>query len=220
MSCTVFAFDAYGTLFDVHAAVARHREAVGPQAQALSDLWRAKQLEYTWIRTMTGAYRDFAAVTADALDFATARFGGISAQVRTKLLDAYVTLDAYPDVKPCLAALKARGVQTAILSNGTPAMLAAAVEAAGIGDLLDAVISVDPLGFYKTRPEVYALVGAQFAIPARQVSFQSSNRWDVAAGANYGFRAVWINRTGAPDEYPDMPPAAVLSGLSGLADLA
>lgn len=219
MSCTVYAFDAYGTLFDVHAAVARHRGAVGPQAQAISDLWRAKQLEYTWVRTMTGAYRDFHAVTAEALDHAAARFGGISEKTRAELLAAYEKLDAYPDVKPCLTALKARGIRTAILSNGTPGMLAAAVQAAGIGDFLDAVLSVDPLGFYKTRPEVYALVGSRFGVAPGEVSFQSSNRWDVAAGTRFGFRTVWINRSGAPDEYNDMPPQHVLPSLKGLAAL-
>ncbi len=219
MPCTVFAFDAYGTLFDVHAAAARHRDEIGPQAQPLSDLWRTKQLEYTWIRTMTGTYRDFAAVTADALDFASARFGGISPATRANLLATYEKLDAFADVKACLAALMAKGLRTAILSNGTPAMLKAAVEAAGISGLLDATLSVDPLGFYKTRPEVYALVTSHFGVKPEAVSFQSSNRWDVAAGAKFGFRAVWINRTGQPDEYPDMAPAHVLPSLAPLAEL-
>lgn len=220
MTCSIFAFDAYGTLFDVHAATARHRDDIGPQAQAISDLWRVKQLEYTWIRTMTGSYRDFAAVTADALDFAAARFGGISAATRAKLLATYDKLDAFADVRPCLEALRAKGVRTAILSNGTPDMLAASVEAAGISNLLDAVLSVDALGFYKARPEVYALVtGHFFGVAAEAVSFQSSNRWDVAAGAKFGFRTVWINRTGQPDEYPDMPPARTLPSLAPLAAL-
>jgi 2-haloacid dehalogenase len=219
MACSVYAFDAYGTLFDVHAAVGRYRDEIGTQAQALSDLWRSKQLEYTWIRTMTGSYRDFAAVTAEALDFAAARFGGISADTRAKLLAAYEQLDAFADVKACLEALRARGCKTAILSNGTPAMLASAAGAAGISNLLDATLSVDTLGFYKARPEVYELVTQHFDVTPEAVSFQSSNRWDVAAGARFGFRTVWINRTGQPDEYSDMAPARVLSSLAPLAQL-
>ncbi len=219
MACSIYAFDAYGTLYDVHAAVARHREAIGPQAQALSELWRAKQLEYTWIRTMTGAYRDFRAVTADALDFASARFGGISLQTRASLLDSYERLDAYGDVAPALRALKAMGIRTAVLSNGTPAMLAAAAEAAGIADLLDASLSVDSLKFYKTRPEVYALVTAHFGVQPGEVSFQSSNRWDIAAASHFGFRTVWINRTGAPEEYEDMAAAHTLPSMETLAAL-
>jgi 2-haloacid dehalogenase len=220
MACSVYVFDAYGTLYDVHAAVSRYRDAIGPQAAALSDLWRAKQLEYTWIRTMTGAYRDFRAVTAEALDYAAARFGGLSPDLRQKLLAAYEQLDAYPDVKPMLAALKAKGLRTAILSNGTPDMLAAAAENAGIAALLDGTLSVDPLKFFKARPEVYALATAHFGVAPAEISFQSSNRWDVAAGAKFGFRAVWINRSGAPAEYEDMPPAHVLPSLEGLAGLA
>ena len=219
MPCTVYAFDAYGTLYDVHAAVARHKDAIGPQAQAMSDLWRVKQLEYTWIRTMTGAYRDFRALTAEALDFAAARFGGISPETRIKLLAAYERLDAYGDVKATLKALKARGLRTAILSNGTPAMLAAAADAAGIADLLDATLSVDSLRLFKARPEVYGLVTQYFGVAPGDVSFQSSNRWDVAAGARFGFRAVWINRSGAPPEYDDMAPAHTLPSLEAIPSL-
>ncbi len=219
MVCSVYAFDAYGTLYDVHAAVARYRDEIGPQAQALSDLWRVKQLEYTWIRTMTGVYRDFRVLTAEALDFAAARFGGISPATREKLLAAYERLDAYSDVKPTLKALKANGIRTAILSNGTPAMLAAAADAAGLADLLDATLSVDPLRFFKARREVYELVTDHFGVKPQDVSFQSSNRWDVAAGAHFGFRAVWINRTGAPSEYDDMAPAYTLPSLEPLAAL-
>ncbi len=217
MPCTVYAFDAYGTLYDVHAAVARHRDAVGPQAAAISALWRVKQLEYTWIRTMTGTYRDFRALAAEALDYAAALNGGISADTRANLLAAYERLDAYPDVKTTLRALKERGLKTAILSNGTPAMLAAAADAAGIGDLLDATLSVDSLKCFKARREVYELVTTHFHVSPEDVSFQSTNRWDLAAGAHFGFRAVWINRTGAPPEYDDMSAAFTLPSLEPLA---
>ena len=215
----LYVFDAYGTLFDVHSAVARHRALVGPEADRLSDIWRTKQLEYTWTRSLMGAYRDFMTLTEDALDFAAARCGGISAEARTKLLSAYETLDAFADVAPTLAALKARGAKLVILSNGTPAMLESAVRSAGLADVLDPSISVADVGVFKTDFRVYERVGARYGVSPSDVSFQSSNRWDVAGAAKFGFRSVWITRTKAPDEYLDMRPAAVLDGLAGLLSL-
>jgi len=209
-----YVFDAYGTLFDVHSAVARHRALVGPQADRLSGLWRAKQLEYSWVRALMGAYRDFEALTLEALDFAATQCGGISGEARRALLDAYQTLDAYPDAKPLLERLQGAGKRTAILSNGSPAMLAAAVSSAGLSPLLDAVLSVDALRTFKTAPEVYALVGARFGVEPSAVSFQSSNRWDVAGAAKAGFRAIWVDRSGAPEEYADLPPAKVVASLA------
>ena len=212
----IFVFDAYGTLFDVHAAVARHRDAIGPQAERLSELWRVKQLEYTWVRSLMGAYRDFAALTEEALDFAAARCGGLVAPVRADLLAAYRRLDAYSDAAPLLAALKAAGERTAILSNGSPAMLEAAVAAAGLAGLLDAVLSVDALRVYKTDPRAYALVTQRFGVEPGEIAFQSSNRWDVAGATRFGFAATWINRAGAPDEYADLPPQRVVRSLAEL----
>lgn len=213
----VYVFDAYGTLFDVHSAVARHRAAIGPEADRLSALWRTKQLEYTWTRSLMSRYRDFWALTEEALDFGIAATAvNVAAELRDDLLDAYRTLDAYPEVPGVLAVLKARGAATAILSNGTPKMLGAAIEAAGIGDLLDAVLSVDPLKLFKTAPRAYGLVGERFGCEPEEVSFQSSNRWDIAGASAFGFRTVWINRPGAPDEYGDLPPDRVLSGIDGL----
>lgn len=214
--CDLYVFDAYGTLFDVHSAVARHRALVGAEADRLSDIWRTKQLEYTWTRSLMGAYRDFMALTEDALDYAAARCGGISPEARAKLLSAYETLDAFADVAPTLSALKARGAKLVILSNGTPAMLDSAVRSAGLADLLEPSISVAEVGVFKTDFRVYERVGARHGVAPKQVSFQSSNRWDVAGAAKFGFRAVWINRARAPDEYLDLAPAAVLDGLAGL----
>ena len=215
---SAYVFDAYGTLFDVHSAVARHRDRIGPQAETLSDMWRTKQLEYTWIRTMCGTYRDFAALTAEALDYAAARCGGIDASVRADLLASYEKLEAFADVKPALAALKARGARLAILSNGTSAMLASAIAHAGLDGMFDAVLSVDPLRLYKTADAAYALVKQVMGVKPRDVSFQSSNRWDVAGAAHFGFRAIWINRAGLPDEYSDMAPQRILSSLAPLAN--
>ncbi|MEM7696171.1 MAG: haloacid dehalogenase type II [Pseudomonadota bacterium] len=212
----VYVFDAYGTLFDVHAAVRRHEAEMEGTGPALSALWRTKQLEYSWTRALAGRYRDFWALTEDALDTAFAKTPNAPIAMREKLLDAYRTLDAYPEVIDVLSTLKAAGAQTAILSNGSPAMLEMAVHAARIGDLLDDVLSVDQLGVYKPLPAVYELVTTRFRVFAEKVSFQSSNRWDVAGATAFGFRTVWINRAGEPDEYADLPPAVTLSSLTGL----
>jgi 2-haloacid dehalogenase len=212
-----FVFDAYGTLFDVHAAIARHRAAAGPDADRFSEIWRAKQLEYTWTNTLAGRYADFWTLTEQALDYALARVPSVPGALRGQLLDAYLTLDAFPDARAMLRDLKGRGERTAILSNGSPRMLQAAVEAARLADRLDAVISVDVIRMYKPRPEVYALVTKTLAVAPAEVVFVSSNRWDVMGAAAVGFRTAWVNRAGMPDEYSGHPPAAVLSDLSGLA---
>ena len=212
----VYVFDAYGTLFDVHAAVRRHRDAVGPDADQVSAIWRQKQLEYSWVRSLAGRYRDFWALTEDALDVALAGTPSAPRAMRQPLLDAYRTLDAYPEVIDVLTQLRDAGARTAILSNGSPEMLEMAVTAARIGDLLDEVLSVDPLSAFKPLPAVYELVTTRFRVFPEAVSFQSSNRWDVAGASAFGFRTVWINRAGAPDEYGDMPPAVTLPSLTGL----
>jgi 2-haloacid dehalogenase len=215
-----FVFDAYGTLFDVHAAMARHRAACGPEADRLSELWRLKQLEYTWTLTLAGRYEDFWTLTERALDFALARVPSVDKSVRPRLLEAYFTLDAFPDARGVLKRLKARGERTAILSNGSPKMLQAAVQAAQLGDLLDDVLSVDAIRIYKPRPEVYATATARFSCAPADVVFVSSNRWDVMGAAAFGFRSLWINRGKFPDEYLDCAPRGTLSDLGTLPDLA
>jgi 2-haloacid dehalogenase len=216
MKPAVFVFDAYGTLFDVHSAVRKHADAVGQNAAAMSDLWRTKQLEYTWVRSLMRVHRDFRAITTDALDFALARFPMVDRSLREPLLQSYWSLTAYPEVPRVLAALKRSEARLAILSNGTHEMLAAAVANAGIGGFLDAVLSIDDAGVFKTDPRVYQLVVDRLRVAAPEVSFQSSNRWDIAGAAAFGFRAVWVNRTGQPDEYRDLPPTAVIPTLAEL----
>ena len=216
MAAPLYVFDAYGTLFDVHSAVGRHRSEIGPGADRISELWRTKQLEYSWVRTLMGRMRSFQTLTEDALDFAVARCGGISAGLRAKLLLAYAELDAYPDVRPALEGLRAGGARTAILSNGSKAMLAQAIASARLAEYLDASLSVDEAGAFKTDPRTYGLVGAYFGTRPNEVAFVSSNRWDVAGAAAFGFRAFWINRAGVPDEYLDLPPVAVLTSLTDL----
>jgi 2-haloacid dehalogenase len=212
-------FDAYGTLFDVHAAIGRYRAAAGPDADRFSELWRAKQLEYTWTLTPAGRYLDFWTLTERALDLAFARFSSVDKALKPKLLGAYLTLDAFPDARAVLRDLKARGEVTAILSNGSPKMLAAAVAAANIGGDLDAVLSVDAIRIYKPRPEVYALATERFKIAPDEVVFVSSNRWDVMGAATFGFRTAWINRTNMPEEY-EPAPSAMLTDLNGLMTMA
>jgi 2-haloacid dehalogenase len=208
-------FDAYGTLFDVHSAVARLRSRIGTQADDLSKLWRTKQLEYTWLRALMGRHADFWQVTGDALDYALARTG-VDTAFREPLMQAYLALDAYPEVAEVLRRLRDAGRKLAILSNGTPAMLAAAVENAGIGALLDAVLSVEEVGVYKPDPRVYRLAVERLAVRADQIAFQSSNAWDVKGAACFGLRPVWVNRLGAPAERLPGDAECELPDLSGL----
>jgi 2-haloacid dehalogenase len=214
-----FVFDAYGTLFNVHAAIARHRAAAGPEAERFSEIWRTKQLEYSWTLTLAGRYVDFWTLTERALDYAFARVPSVERALRPKLLDAYLTLDAFPEVPAALAALKARGARLAILSNGTPRMLTAAVEAADIAGSLDAVLSVEAVRRYKPRPEAYTLVSEGLAVAAREVAFVSSNRWDVMGAVAFGFAAVWVNRSRLPDEYPELVPIRQVADLTALQDV-
>lgn len=216
MRYSTYIFDAYGTLFDIHAAVRRHAGAVGPDGQLLSDIWRAKQLEYSWTRTLAGAYADFWQLTEQALDYALKRVPSADPGLRDRLLEAYWNLDCYPEVPAVLKALKADGSRLAILSNGSPAMLEAAVKSAALDQVLDDIFSVDMVRRFKPDPAVYDLVTTGWRLYPSSVSFQSSNRWDVAGATKFGFRTVWINRSGQPDEYPDLPPSVILPSLEGL----
>ena len=210
-------FDAYGTLLDVHTAVARRAARLGPQAAAVSALWRAKQLEMSWILSATGAYEPFWGLTDRALGHALAAHGVRDEPLRADLLRAYRALDAYPDAAPVLEALRGRGIATAVLSNGSPDMLAAAVEAGGLAPLLDAVLSVHPLRRYKPDPRVYALATDRFDCQPHEIAFVSGNAWDAYGAARFGFRAVWLNRAGGPVEYwLDEVAAAILPDLASL----
>ena len=213
---SAYVFDAYGTLFDVHAAIARHRAEAGPEAERFSEIWRTKQIEYTWTLTLAGHYVDFWTLPEQALDFAFARVPSVDRALRGKLLDAYLTLDAFADARTALAELKTRGARLAILSNGSPRMLASAVETAGISGFLDAVLSVDRVRRYKPRPEVYALVTDALTIGPSDVAFVSSNRWDVMGAVSFGFRAYWVNRSRMPDEYAELAPLGEIPNLEAL----
>jgi 2-haloacid dehalogenase len=219
MPIRAYVFDAYGTLFDVHAAIARHRDAAGPEADRFSEIWRTKQLEYAWMLSAAGHYVDFWTLTERALDHAFARCPSVDRGLRTKLLDAYFKLDAFPDAPAALGALREKGIKTAILSNGNPRMLDGAVAAAGIGADFDAVLSIDAIRIYKPRREVYALVTEKFKIAAPEVAFVSSNRWDVMGATAFGFRCIWVNRANLPDEYPEFAPVKIVRDLASLGTL-
>ena len=217
MTASAYVFDAYGTLLDVHAAVRKHSDALGPAGAKMSQVWRQKQLEYSWVRSLMGSYADFWRLTEDALDYALeANDLGADSQLRQVLLDAYWTLDAYPEVPSVLEKLRNNGARIAILSNGSPEMLSAAIDSGGLRDMIDDVFSVDAIKQYKTAPEVYRMVTNSWDMPADEISFQSSNRWDVAGAQKFGFQTVWINRTEQPDEYKNYQPDRVIPTLNEL----
>jgi len=219
-------FDAYGTLFDVSAAARAAAAEPGREALAkvwpkLAADWRAKQLQYTWLRAIAGPHADFWRVTRDGLDWALEAAGlAGDAELRERLLGLYWELAAYPEVPAMLAALKARGFATAILSNGSPDMLQAAVDSAGIGEFLDDLLSVESVGVFKPARAVYDLVGARFGTAPGEVLFVSSNGWDAAAGAQYGFVTAWVNRAGEPLDRLPARPRHLLADLAAIPDLA
>jgi 2-haloacid dehalogenase len=219
MPIRAYVFDAYGTLFDVHAAIARHREAAGPAADRFSEIWRVKQLEYAWMLSAAGHYVDFWTLTERALDYAFARCPSVDRAVRARLLEAYFKLDAFPDARAGLKALKAKGLRTAILSNGNPRMLDGAVTATGLATEFDAVLSVDAIRIYKPQSEVYAMAADTLRLLPADIAFVSSNRWDVMGATAFGFRCIWVNRANMPDEYPELAPVKIVRDLMSLAAL-
>jgi 2-haloacid dehalogenase len=212
-------FDAYGTLFDVNSAAERARGALGERWQPLADTWRAKQLQYTWLRSLSGHHVDFWQLTGDALDFALESVKLADPALRAELMTLYLSLAAYPDVRAALERLKARGLRLAVLSNGSPRMLAAAVENAGLADLLDAVLSVEEVGIYKPHPSVYQLPVDRLGLSADRMCFVSSNGWDAFCAQAFGYRAVWCNRFGQPPERIPATPDAEIGALAALPDL-
>lgn len=226
MPITTCVFDAYGTLFDV-AAAARQAAAEPdfPQLQdnwaALANHWRLKQLQYTWLRAITDAHCGFWQVTQDGLDWALEATGlEGDAKLRQRLLDLYWELQAYPEVPAMLTALKKAGLQTVILSNGSPDMLTGAVQSAGIGALLDDVLSVESVGIFKPASRVYDLVGQRFNCSNDEVLFVSSNGWDAAGAAGYGFTTAWVNRAAEPVDRLPWKPDQILTDLTTIPDLA
>ncbi len=212
-------FDAYGTLFDFNSAVNACRDAIGDKADTLSATWRRKQLEYTWLRSLMRRHEDFWHVTGDALDFAMRDAGIDDLALRARLMELYLSLDAYPDVVETLQRLKDGGMKTAILSNGSLTMLFSSAKSAGVLRLFDAILSVDQVGVFKPDPAVYQYAADTLKLTADRISFQSSNGWDACGAAVFGFRVAWINRFGQPAEMLPGEPDAVLDSLGALPDL-
>lgn len=199
-------FDAYGTLFDYATAAAACRDVLGERADRLTAVWREKQLQYTWLRALQDKHVDFWQLTGDALDFALETLDLHDGALRTRLMNLYLSLGAFPEVPSVLRRLRATGLKTAILSNGSPHMLAAAVRNAGLVDLLDAVLSIEDVGVYKPHPKVYQLAVDRLGIGADAICFQSSNAWDAYAASAFGMRVVWCNRYGQrPERLPGAP---------------
>ena len=212
-------FDAYGTLFDYASAAARCGDVLGNRLAELNALWREKQLQYSWLRALQGRHAYFWQVTGDALDFAMATLGLTGSALRERLMNLYLTLDAFPEVPETLQRLKTAGLKTAVLSNGTTNMLQSAIANAGIGHLLDIVLSVEEVGVYKPHASVYQLAVGRLGVQCEAISFQSSNSWDAYAASAFGMRVVWCNRYGQqPERLPGKPDREVrsLADLPGL----
>lgn len=224
MPITTCIFDAYGTLFDVAAAA--RIAAAEPEHAVLKDTWpqiaqdwRLKQLQYTWLRAVADQHCDFWQVTQDGLDWALDAANLDAPETRERLLALYWELAAYPEVPTMLATLKQRGLKTGILSNGAPEMLDGAVSSAGLEELLDVTLSVESVGVFKPHEKVYDLVGAHFQCARDEVLFVSSNGWDAAGAAGYGFQTVWVNRASEPQDRLYAAPHHVLTDLTGIPDL-
>jgi 2-haloacid dehalogenase len=209
-------FDAYGTLFSVDSVVARHRPQLGDLAERLSTLWRQKQLEYTWLRSLMGHYADFWTVTREALLFALGALRIETANLAEELLTSYLTPDPYPEVPAAFRALRANGLRLAVLSNGSPAMLDAAVRAAGLDDFLEAWLSVEAVKTYKPHPRVYQMATEHFAAAPSDLLFISANAWDTAGASTFGLRAVWVKRTALQRELLPGRPEAEIPSLAAL----
>jgi 2-haloacid dehalogenase len=209
-------FDAYGTLFDTRSVTLVLQEKLGALAQPLAEMWRNKQLQYTWLRGLAGHHADFWQVTGDALDFSLEALSIREPGLRSQLMESYLRIDAYPDVPPTLQALQSAGIRMGILSNGTPHMLEAAVSNARIVHFLEAILSVESVGVYKPHPEVYRLVEAKLGVAPQNVCFISSNGWDAYSASAFGFQTLWCNRFRQPHERIPSPPAGILHDLTEL----
>ncbi len=212
-------FDAYGTLFDVHSAVGKHRERLGDIADQVSAVWGSKQLEYTWLRSLMGHHADFWQVTQDALDYAFDLHDVTNPDLRKDLIEAYLNLDCYPEVPGALSALKDRGFDIAILSNGTLTMLEAAVRNSRLQTLILKIFSVEKAGVFKPDPRVYQIAVDELNVKPEEIVFQSSNAWDASGAAAFGFKVAWVNRFGQSSERLPGRPAVEIVDLSELPKL-
>jgi 2-haloacid dehalogenase len=213
------AFDAYGTLFDTAAAAVRCKDALGDKLDRLAALWREKQLQYSWLRTMAGRHADFWQVTGDALDFALDALGVNDDALRTRLMELYFMLDAYPEAPAVIGGLRASGLPLSILSNGSPRMLEAAITYAKMDGVFDPVFSVEEVGAFKTSPKVYARAVERIGVPAASIAFVTANGWDAYAASAFGLRVVWCNRARQPRERLPGAPERIIHDLAKLPEL-
>lgn len=209
-------FDAYGTLLDFNSAAAQARDALGDKADALSEIWRQKQLQYTWLRALMGAHAPFWQVTGEALDYAMDTLGIADATLRDRLMQLYLSLETFPEVPAMLKTLKEAGMKTAILTNGSPDMIETACRNSGIDTLLDAILSVEEVGIFKPHPKVYQIAVDRLGVSKERISFQSSNSWDAVGAAHFGFRVAWCNRYGQRRERLPAEPDAEIRTLAEL----
>jgi len=206
-------FDAYGTLFDVHSAVAKHAELLGKNSGEISKLWRTKQLEYSWVHCLMGRHEDFWELTGVALDYALAYYNVSDERVKSVLRESYLSLDAYPEVPAVLQRLRTAGLKTAVLSNGSPFMLTRAIHSAGLESLMDECLSIEQVGIYKPHAFAYEIVTTTLDVRPNEVAFFSSNAWDAAGAHTFGFRSFWVNRSKQPEEYGLHSKATILASL-------
>ncbi len=215
---SAYVFDAYGTLFDVGSVARSAQDELGGRWQALSDLWRTKQLQYTWLRGLAGHHADFWQVTGDALDYAMSSLGIREAGLHARLMNLYLSIPAYSEVPEVLSRLRERGMKLAILSNGTPTMLDAAVKNSGLTSYFDAILSVEEVGVFKPHPRVYQLAPQRLGVDKERICFLSSNSWDAWSAKAFGFQVLWCNRQSqAPERIPSAPDGEI-QDLSGLSD--
>ena len=212
-------FDAYGTLFDVSSAVASLQGKVGPQYGEISAAWRVRQLEYTWLRSLMKSHIDFWDLTADALSVTLREYSIEDSTLHDELMQAYLRLNPFEEVSSVLHRLKQAGMRTAILTNGSPKMIESAVANAGIRSLIDHQLSVESVGVFKPDARVYQLAVDSLGISAQNIAFLSSNAWDAAGAAHFGFNVAWVNRYAQPSEALPGTPSAMLSDLSELPGL-
>ena len=212
-------FDAYGTLFDTQSAVYRHQSRLGERTGGIAAVWRQKQLEYTWLRSLMGTYVDFEHLVADALQYAFDKYELNDPTLHADILADFQALDCFPEVPAVLQQIKAQGIGVAILSNGTRAMIESCIRHAGLESLIDAVLSVDSVGIYKPSPRAYELAIDHYGPPVPGIAFQSANAWDIAGAAHFGFSSIWINRRQEPAEILPGKATCMLHDLKGLPDL-
>lgn len=197
----VVVFDAFGTLLDVNSPMRAHAARLGPDWQRISQDWRTKHMEYTWVRSLAGRYVGFWQLARESLAVTAARHGISDAGLIEDVLSEFRRLDPYPEVAEVLRGLQARGVKRAILSNGERELLAELLSHTGLANLVDEALSVEAVRVFKPDPRVYRLVTERFAVAPADVAFCSSNPWDAFGAAEFGFRVFWVNRSGGPDEY-------------------